>query len=306
MATPLFNLANRWMAATTIDMSQFLASKPVTQPVASQLPPKNSATLWVIANPFIQTVQHFAVALALTIIIFVLCSFVIEPKFPGFFPVNGLITDLLFLIVIVLSVRIVIDRGAVKEKALANLSGFCGALQSALLRSSRNFTAEEVNILSAIPQQYILCLRAKSEGGRPNSSDAKTKISPQNNWQVEMYNIAAYCKSKDIDISRCLEFYENATLTESFTMSRDLDGFVWACAWLYCVLVPFIFWGYYRGWIAAFGLIPIWAILAVAHGFTRNIHLYGLYRKHAATPFDLMEYAIQQSKLLSTVLDKTG
>lgn len=290
------------MASTTIDMQQLLGGKPATQPNAEQLAPKSSTTLWIIANPFIQTAGHFAVALGLAVVIWVLCYFVIEPAYGAFFPVNSLITDLLFLIVVVLSVRITIDREGYKQNALNNLAAFCAALQAALVRSSRSFTQEEVNVISAIPQQYLLCLRAKSDNGRPNTSDAKTKMTTGTSWQTEMYALAAYCRTKDVDISRCLELYEAAGVTQSFTMARDLKGYIWVCAWLYCLLVPFVFWGFYKGWLVAFGLIPIWAVLALAHGFTRNIHLYGLYRKHAATPFNLMDYAIEQGKMIAVAL----
>lgn len=292
------------MAATTIDMSQFIATKPTAQPTANQLPPKNSATLWVVANPFVQTVAHFAVAFGLGVVIVVLCYFVIEPAYPGFFPLSGLITDSIFLFPLVLGVRISVDRSNVKEKALNNLAGFCSSLQAAILHSSTNLTTDDIMVLSEIPQRYLLCLRAKSEGGNPNTSDTTIKTQLKvSNWQLQMYKTAEYCKSKGIDMSMCLQFYENATLSECFTTSRDLNGFVWVCTWIYCGLVPFVFWGLYRGWWVVFGIFPIWATIALAHGFTRNMHLYGLYRKHAATPFDLMQYAIEQSTLLRAVLN---
>jgi hypothetical protein len=114
-----------------------------------------------------------------------------------------------------------------------------------------------------------------------------------------MLRIAQWCKIRGIDFTNCLEHYENAAMGERFITSRDINGFAWVCAWLYCILVPFVLWGFYDLVVACIGLLSIWAVLAFVHGFSRNMHFYDLYRKHASTPFDLMSYAIEQGRIIN-------
>jgi hypothetical protein len=290
--------------STTIDLGSFIgAPAPPKQQSTQPLPPKVSFTLWVTANPFVQTFAHFAVALAIAIIEFILCFYVIEPSVAGFFPVSSFITDILFLIILVLGARIVIDRQFNKRIGLQTLASFCASLHSAILhgKDSEQLTPQDFSELGSIPVHYLLCLRAKTKSNMVSSDVSNENLGSFNahSHEVRMFRIAQWCKTKGIDFSRCLEHYESAAISERYVLTRDMNGFTWVCAWLYVLLVPFVLWGFYDVVVACIGLLSVWAVLALAHGFNRNMHFYDLYRKHAATPFDLMSYVIEQSKIIT-------
>lgn len=278
--------------STFVDLQFLSAQKSATKP--PPLPPKTSFTLWVIANPFVQTIAHFIVALGIATVDFILCYFVIEPNFPGFFPVSSFVVDICFLAVLVLSVRVVIDREAYKTAALQHFSSFCAASQSLVTQAVQ----EDKNLVANLPILYLLCLRFKATN-KWEISDvpaANSAIVSSNTMvgDARMLDTAKKLKEKGIDFSKHLEIYQQAAVGESFYLSRSLNGFIWACVWIYALLVPFVLWGLYDGWLAYVGLLSTWIALALAHGFTRSIHLYDVYRRHDATPFDLMEYASQQ------------
>lgn len=286
-----------------VNMGTIIGASNSPRPVPP-LPPKNSWTLWVMANPFIQTLGHFVVALIIATVEFILCYYVIEPNVAGFFPVSGLVTTTIFLIILVLGARIVIDRIAVKHNAIRTFSTFIADLQTQILVSKQKLSAEDFVILASIPVQYLLCLRAKSKGNL-NANDVGSDYMPREfvntNVDVRMLKIAVWCRDKGLDFSRCLQHYENAAAGERFNITRDINGFTWVCAWIYCLLVPFVLWGEYDNWLAYIGMPTIWAVLALAHGFNRNMHLYDVYRKHDATPVDLMSYAQDQGKIISSL-----
>jgi hypothetical protein len=291
--------------STTIDLGSLIgAPAPTKQPPAQPLPPKNSFTLWVTANPFVQTFGHFAVALAIAIVEFILCYYVIEPSVAGFFPLSSFVTDILFLIILVLGARIVIDRQVNKRNALHSLSSFCASLQSAILHCKEfdQLTPQDFTELGSIPVHYLLCLRAKTKGNLVSSDVSNENLGTFNasSHEVRMFRVAQWCKSKGIDFTRCLELYENAAMGERFIQTRDMNGFTWTCTWLYVLLVPFVLWGFYDVVVACIGLLSVWAVLALAHGFNRNMHFYDLYRKYAGTPFDLMSYAIEQGRVITS------
>jgi hypothetical protein len=55
-------------------------------------------------------------------------------------------------------------------------------------------------------------------------------------------------------------------------------------------------WGIYDNWFLVYiaEIIVVWPVLAFAHGFTKDMHFYGVYRKEAVTPFDMMKHAIDE------------
>jgi hypothetical protein len=281
--------------ATAVDLSQYLGS-PKGQP-QMPLPPKKKFTVWVAANPFWQTIVHFVVALGIATVDFILCYFVIEPNFPGFFPVSRYVVEIYFITILVISVRIVIDRETYKTSALQHFSSFCSGTQTLYLNAS----PESQPLIALLPVIYILCLRFKVLGRNETSdlpSDLTTNKNLANINDTKIFEMARNFKDIGIDFSKHLDIYQQASITESFYLSRSLNGFIWACVWIYATLVPFVLWGLYDGWLAYVGLLSTWVALALAHGFTRSIHLYDLYRKHDATPFDLMSYAIEQRKIM--------
>lgn len=279
----------------TVDLSQLVgASKAEPLP---PLPPKNSFTLWVIANPFVQTIAHFIVALGIATIDFILCYFVIEPNFPGFFPISSFVVDICFLAVLVLSVRVVIDREAYKTSAMQHFASFCSTTQALCLSAE----ATEKPLIAILPIYYIVCLRYKALGRIETSDVPANIIGTMLPGDAQMLQFAKKFKEKQLDFSKHLDIYNQAAITENFYLSRSLNGFIWACVWIYATLVPFVLWGLYDGWLAYVGLLSTWVAIALAHGFTRSIHFYDVYRKHDATPFDLMQYALDQKKMLEAV-----
>jgi hypothetical protein len=289
----------------TVDLSSYIGAptSPKPSPSMPPLPPKNSFTLWVTANPFVQTFGHWAVAIAIAIIEFILCFYVIEPNVAGFFPVSSFITDILFLIALVSGVRIVTNRQEDKFLALRTLSSFCAALQASIVncREPDKLTLQDYAELGCIPVHYLLCLRAKTKSNTNSSDVANEYLGSFGafNHETRMMRISQWCKVRGIDFTGCLAHYESAAIGERFNSTRDVNGFAWVSAWLYAVLVPFVLWGFYDVVVACIGLLSIWAVLALVHGFSRNMHFYDLYRKHAGTPFDLMSYALEQGRIIN-------
>ena len=292
--------------STTIDLGAYIGASSTPKPSQSMppLPPKKSFTIWVTANPFVQTFGHWAVAIAIAAIEWILCHYVIQPNVPGFFPVSSFITDILFLIALVCGVRIVTERQENKHNALHCLSNFCAALEAAILHSSdvEKLTPQDFTELSSIPVHYILCLRAKTKSNTNSSDVANEYLGSFGNFNHEtrMLRISQWCKARGIDFAPCLEYYESAAIGERFIPNRDINGFAWTCAWLYCILVPFVLWGFYDLTVAIIGLFSVWAVLALVHGFSRDMHFYDLYRKHVGTPFDLMSYAMEQGRIINS------